>query len=167
MSATRRLTPFTAIAAGAFLALLSTAGAPAAMAAPLTAQVPTPLAAHSNPLVEKAQFGRRGFRAGPRRFSGGPRFYGGPRSYNRGFRAGRYVHGRRWRGGRWIGPAIVGSVIVGSALASRSYADDYYVGDYGRDRWELCAETYRSFRWSDGTFQPYGGGPRQLCPYLR
>lgn len=27
----------------------------------------------------------------------------------------------------------------------------------------LCASTYRSFRASDCTYQPYTGGPRQLC----
>ena len=27
----------------------------------------------------------------------------------------------------------------------------------------LCASTYRSFRASDCTYQPYAGGPRQLC----
>jgi hypothetical protein len=27
----------------------------------------------------------------------------------------------------------------------------------------LCASTYRSFRASDCTYQPYDGGPRRLC----
>lgn len=31
---------------------------------------------------------------------------------------------------------------------------------------ERCANNFRSFRFSDGTYQPYGGGPRELCPYL-
>lgn len=30
-----------------------------------------------------------------------------------------------------------------------------------------CERRYNSFRRSDGTYQPYGGRPRELCPYLR
>ena len=30
-----------------------------------------------------------------------------------------------------------------------------------------CERRYSSFRRSDGTYQPYGGGPRQRCPLLR
>lgn len=82
----------------------------------------------------------------------------GPRRWH-GHRGGRYGHrGRVWRDGRWIVPGIAG-LIIGGAIASSQR-------DY-RDRWEMCDARYRSFRWSDGTFQPYGGGPRQLCPYLR
>ncbi|MGI9422735.1 MAG: BA14K family protein [Hyphomicrobiaceae bacterium] len=73
----------------------------------------------------------------------------------------RFRRGRR-RGGRWIGPVIgagIAAIIIGGAIEAsrRNY----------RDRWELCDEEFRSFRWSDGTYQPYGGGPRRLCPYLR
>jgi hypothetical protein len=67
----------------------------------------------------------------------------------------------RWRD-RGVGPAIgagIAGLIIGGAIAASQR-------DY-RDRWEQCDEQYRSFRWSDGTFQPYGGGPRELCPYLR
>ncbi len=32
--------------------------------------------------------------------------------------------------------------------------------------YERCARAYRSFRYEDGTFQPYGDQPRRLCPYL-
>ncbi len=32
---------------------------------------------------------------------------------------------------------------------------------------EECERRYASFRRSDGTYQPYGGGPRQRCPHLR
>lgn len=80
------------------------------------------------------------------------------------YRRGRHHHRhhyRRHRGDRWVGPAIgagiVGLIIGGSIAASRA--------DYS-DRWDRCAADYQSFRWSDGTFQPYDG-PRQLCPYLR
>lgn len=91
-----------------------------------------------------------------------------PAQYRRGyrFRRGpgyrRYRGGRRWRNGRWIGPAIgagIAALIIGNSIAEsrRRY----------RNRWEECDDRYNSFRWSDGTYQPYGGGPRRLCPYLR
>lgn len=66
-------------------------------------------------------------------------------------------HGYGW-GGAAVGAGILGLIIGGSIAASR---ETY------RSRWDDCAATYRSFRWSDGTFQPYGGGPREVCPYLR
>lgn len=53
--------------------------------------------------------------------------------------------------------AIASAIIGGSIVASQR--------DYS-DAWERCDDRYRSFRWSDGTFQPYGDDPRQLCPYL-
>ncbi|MGE3914975.1 MAG: BA14K family protein [Hyphomicrobiaceae bacterium] len=90
---------------------------------------------------------------------------------------GRGYRHRGWSGNRWgyrhryghryghrryygYGPAagIAGLIIGGAIAASQS--------GY-RDRWERCDDRYKSFRWSDGTFQPYGGGSRQLCPYLR
>jgi hypothetical protein len=81
--------------------------------------------------------------------------------FQRGWR-GSWRRGPHWRGrGHRIGPAIgagIAALIIGGAIAASRR-------DY-RDRWEECDERYRSFRWSDGTFQPYGGGPRQLCPYL-
>lgn len=93
--------------------------------------------------------------------------------YRRGWRGGRGWRGRGWHGGRryyggrrwyrdrWVGPAIgagIAALIIGGSVAeSRSR--------YG-DRWDQCASTYRSFDWSDGTFQPYGDGPRRVCPYL-
>lgn len=115
-------------------------------------------------LVQLAQRrGRRGARRGR----------GRARNLRRGRRAGRRgrigrraYRGRRYRGRRrgrgWIGPAIgagIASIIIGGAIdaSKRRY----------RSRWERCDDRYRSFRWSDGTFQPYGGGPRKLCPYLR
>jgi hypothetical protein len=30
-----------------------------------------------------------------------------------------------------------------------------------------CERRYSSFRRSDGTYQPFGGGPRLRCPLLR
>jgi len=64
------------------------------------------------------------------------------------------------RGGRWLGPAIIAgtaALIIGGSIAQSR-------AGY-RDRWEMCADRYRSFSWDDGTFQPYEG-PRQICPYL-
>ena len=106
----------------------------------------------------------RGFR-GPRTSGGfrGNRGWGGGRYYRGGGRYyGRGWGGRRWYGGRWIGPAIVAGtaalIIGGSVVESQA--------SYG-DRWEQCADRFQSFRWSDGTYQPYGDNPRRLCPYLR
>lgn len=64
------------------------------------------------------------------------------------------------RGGGWLGPAIIAgtaALIIGGSIAQSraSY----------RDRWEMCADRYRSFSWDDGTYQPYEG-PRRICPYL-
>lgn len=95
-----------------------------------------------------ARKGRRGY---------GRRAYG-----NRGFRhRNRRLHGhyygRRHRGGA-IAAGIAGLIIGGAIAASRR--------DYG-DRWERCDASYRTFRWSDGTYIPYAGSGRVLCPYLR
>jgi hypothetical protein len=94
--------------------------------------------------VERARWrGRGGWRGG--------------RYYGRGWRGGR-----RWYGGRWIGPAIVAgtaALILGGSIAESQ-------ASYG-DRWDACADRFQSFRWSDGTYQPYGDNPRRLCPYLR
>jgi hypothetical protein len=73
-------------------------------------------------------------------------YYGGRRHY-RGYRGG----------GRWVAPAIIGGLIIGSTIAQSQ-------AGY-RDRWEMCADRYQSFSWSDGTFQPFDG-PRRVCPYL-
>lgn len=35
----------------------------------------------------------------------------------------------------------------------------------GGDPWTRCETDYSSFQ-DDGTYQPHGGGPRRLCPYL-
>lgn len=76
-------------------------------------------------------------------------------------RRGGYYGRRHYRGGgRWVGPAIatgIAALIIGGSIAQSR-------AGY-RDRWEMCADRYRSFSWDDGTFQPYEG-PRQVCPYL-
>lgn len=142
--------------------------------------------------VEEAQRrGRRGFRRG-RSFRSGRSFRGRSFRGRRGWRGGRFYRSRGWRGRRhyrwhrghrhyrgwrrwygprwygrywrrdWVGPAIVSGIaalIIGGSIAD---SKAHY-----SDRWERCDDRFRSFRWSDGTYQPYGGGPRRLCPYLR
>jgi hypothetical protein len=98
---------------------------------------------------------RRAIRSG-RAFRGGRGAYRG-RYYRPGWRGSRY-----WYGRRWVGPAVtagIAALIIGGTIAESK-------ARYG-DRWERCAARFRSFRWSDGTYQPYGGGPRRLCPHLR
>lgn len=137
----------------ASMALMLGVSASVAMAAPLApANVPVPAATADfsarGDLVQPVQFKRGGVRIG--------RGVGG-RGINRGYGGNRFVGGRR-RGPGWIAPAIIGTAIIGGAIAaSRS--------GYG-SRWQQCADTYRSFDWDDGTYQPYGDGPRELCPYL-
>lgn len=75
-------------------------------------------------------------------------------------RGGRYYHRRSHRSSRWIVPSIIAgtaALIIGGSIAQSRASHN--------DRWEMCAERYVSFSWSDGTFQPYDG-PRRLCPYL-
>lgn len=97
-----------------------------------------------------------------RRRGGGARGRGGRGARARG-RRGRGGFGRRrGRRGRGIGPAIgagIAAAIIGGAIASSKR-------NYG-GRWERCDDRFKTFRYSDGTYQPYGGGPRRLCPYLR
>ena len=60
-------------------------------------------------------------------------------------------------------------------IEGRCYRNDELDADPRDDRrasydedaaYERCARKYRSFSYEDGTFQPYGDRPRQLCPYL-
>ena len=103
-------------------------------------------------LVQRRRGGGRGGRGRGR---------GRGRGVGRGRGRGRGGRGRRRRGsgfGAAIGAGIA-TAIIGGAIAS---SKRQYSG-----RWERCDDRFRSFRWSDGTYQPYGGGPRRLCPYLR
>jgi hypothetical protein len=92
------------------------------------------------------------------RYQGGG--YRGPRH------AGRYYgrrHGyRRDRFGRyapWIGLGIIGGLAAGAA------SQGAYAAPAG-DAYALCAQQFRSFNPSTGTYTTYGGETR-LCPYLR
>jgi hypothetical protein len=61
-----------------------------------------------------------------------------------------------------------GEADLGAAAAepSKPQAD---LADIETDRPGVaaCEKRYSSFRRSDGTFQPFGGGPRLRCPLLR
>ena len=91
------------------------------------------------------------------------RGYRGGLRFGRNFthRRGRHHYGRHHRRYRNHGLGIAGAAaaIIGGAIANsrRSHAG----------RWERCDERYRTFRWSDGTYIPYVGSSRVLCPYLR
>ena len=78
------------------------------------------------------------------------------------------------RKGAFVAGAIAGAIgaaiIANEAAKAEERRRRYY--DHERPRYtggsaeERCAYRFRSFRYSDGTYQPYGGGPRELCPYL-
>lgn len=136
--------------------------------------------------------GGRGFRGqGIRGRSFRSRGFRGRGIRTRGFARGGYRGGyrRNFRRNRWVGPAIAAGV-AGSIFGSTYYRPNYYGRNYyrpyygrsnyyrtrrtyyaprrrGRSAWQRCDNRFRSFRWSDGTYQPYGNVPRRLCPYLR
>lgn len=128
--------------------------ATAAQAVPLRTPAPITAPAYGVPgaernnagLYKEAQYRRRGWRRGSRDWRG------------RHYRGHRYRHHRRGVGGSiaaGIAGALALGIIANANRVSRSRSD-----------WRRCDARYRSFRWSDGTFQPYNG-PRRLCPYLR
>lgn len=84
------------------------------------------------------------------------------RHYYRDYDRYRYRYPRRYRyydndfGS--VAAGIAGALALGIIASSASVS-------HSRSDWERCDARYRSFRWSDGTFQPYNG-PRKLCPYL-
>ena len=94
---------------------------------------------------------------GDRRAHRGGRHFG--RKFNR---RGRHFNRRHHRRHRNPGLGIaagVAAAIIGGAIVNSQRA---HAG-----RWERCDARYRTFRWSDGTYIPYVGAPRELCPYLR
>ena len=68
-----------------------------------------------------------------------------------------------------IAGAIGAAIIVNEAARAderRRYEQDDRPRHTGGSSYDRCADRFRSFRYSDGTYQPYGGGPREVCPYL-
>lgn len=72
---------------------------------------------------------------------------------HRGYRERR--HGYRQHDGWWFPPAaFIAGAVVGGALSIPGHGTSHY-------RW--CSDRYRSYRTSDNSFQPYGGGSRRSC----
>ena len=143
--------------------------APAAQAAPLR---PVPLAAAPMGEVVPVQARRR--RAIQRRNQRIRR----NRAYRQGFRQGRrYDRRDRRRSRRNLAAGIVGGLIVGGIIADAARRGPVYAAPppryrpapaygYGPRHHDWCYARYRSYRASDGTYQPYHG-PRRRCnsPY--
>lgn len=146
-------TTFGLLSAAAVAAMCSTVVSAAPLNGGGALSAPPYTEAGAAGLVELAQFRR-----------------GGGRGYYRGGGGRGYAYrGRRGGGGRWIGPAIglgVAGAIIGSGIDSsrRGYASEYSYSSGGGS--QQCASAFRSYDPSDGTYQPYGGGPRERCPYL-
>lgn len=75
-------------------------------------------------------------------------------------RRGRWRRGHRHRHNDGINPGAAAALIIGGIILNEAFRAE------NRSDFERCDDRYRTFRWSDGTFQPSGGGPRKLCPYL-
>jgi BA14K-like protein len=56
---------------------------------------------------------------------------------------------------------------TGPAEPARKAEVDPIESEADRQGLVACERRYSSFRRSDGTYQPFGGGPRQRCPLLR
>lgn len=56
---------------------------------------------------------------------------------------------------------------AGAAEPARKAEMDPIESEADRQDLAACERRYSSFRRSDGTYQPFGGGPRQRCPMLR
>ena len=74
--------------------------------------------------------------------------------------------------GAFIGGLIVGAgtaIILNEAAKAeerRRRKREHWLEPTSADPYERCAYRFRCFRYSDGTYQPYGGGSREVCPYL-
>ena len=81
-------------------------------------------------------------------------------------RRGGYGYGYGRNRGRNIGlgiaAGIIGGVVISQAARSNGYYERRHSGSSARQR---CADTYRSFDWSSGTYMGYDGD-RHVCPYL-
>ena len=97
-----------------------------------------------------------------RRYRYRPYRYGRYNRY-RPYRYGRYNRYRPYRRYRRNRGAAIGLGIAGALLGGAIVANQ---GNLGRHH-AYCEGRYRSYRRSDGTFQPYGNRPRRRCnsPY--
>lgn len=68
-----------------------------------------------------------------------------------------------------INPSQANSATAPAEPARKAEVDPIERIESEADRQGLaaCERRYSSFRRSDGTYQPFGGGPRQRCPQLR
>jgi hypothetical protein len=122
----------------------------------------------SQPLILAQYKGTRSYGPAAQRWGPAARGYYAPnRNYRtyRGYRGYPYYRPgyRRYNGWWYPSAAFALGAILGGALAAPSYNYNYGYSE-AHHRW--CDARYRSYRWSDGTFQPYNG-PRRRCnsPY--
>ena len=133
-------------------------GPASSIAAPITIlKVPT-LSSNLENIQYRGKSRQRNNRPG--RFRNDGMTYGGDSAYfnnHRGYRNHR--RGYRQHGGWWFPPAaFLTGAIIGGTMNS---------GDYGDSHRGWCYDRYNSYRESDNSFQPYGGGSRRPCnsPY--
>lgn len=79
--------------------------------------------------------------------------------YRGGYGYRGYRHGGR---GAAIGLGIAGAIIGSAIIANEGYRYRRHRSVSARQQ---CADTYRSFDWSSGTYMGYDGH-RHVCPYL-
>lgn len=142
------------ILAGAALAAFLLPATPSAQA---TSLLSSPSALSESQISDVTKVHQRGYRHTHRKR--GPRY--------RGYRGHRHKRpGYRRHRGYWYPPAafIIGG-IINEAL--RNSDRRIYRGNYSRRHHRWCDNKFRSYRRSDGTFQPYGNRPRKRCnsPY--
>lgn len=168
---------FKLIIGAAFALALTVAGsltATAATAVTHPSKMSTSKAAEVYGTIVVAQRRGGGNRGAGNRGGGnrGPGIRGGG-NQNFGNRSGRRS-GRGAKIGGVIAGALIGAAILGAAANAQNRRDDY--DDYedrprrvrrrGGSAEDRCADEFRSFRYSDGTYQPYDSDRRRLCPYL-
>ena len=66
-----------------------------------------------------------------------------------------------------INPSHEDARAAAAEPATRSEAGMAEIEEVDRHGIAACERRYSSFRRNDGTYQPFGGGPRQRCPLLR
>lgn len=111
---------------------------------------------------------RHGYRKGYRQGARAGFYRSGRYGYYNGYRGyGYYRPGYRQYNGWWFpAGAFAAGALIGGAIAAQSQPTYVVPSGGGSAHVQWCAQTYRSYRASDNTFQPYNG-PRQQCvsPY--